>query len=96
MSEPELKKLLKHMQQDTPIRDDHSMVGKIIGEMYSEPMLPNATKGILDSTSGTTGNVLIRQDLEPVLYALFVKRFPVFDRLRKVPANGLTLLAPAA
>ncbi len=38
-------------------------------------------------TGGATA--LIRQDLEPLLYALFVKVFPAWDRFRKEPANGL-------
>lgn len=38
-------------------------------------------------TSG--GGALIRQDMEPLLYAAFVRRFPVWDRLSKVPSNGL-------
>ena len=46
---------------------------------------PNISK-LLDSSGGAA---LIRQDLEPILYSLFVKRFPMFDRLRKEPANGL-------
>jgi hypothetical protein len=46
---------------------------------------PNITK-LLDSSGGTA---LIRQDLEPILYSLFVKRFPMFERMRKEPANGL-------
>lgn len=32
---------------------------------------------------------LIRQDLEPILYELFVRQFPLFDRLDRIPANGL-------
>jgi len=36
-----------------------------------------------------TGSALIRQDLEPLLYAAFVRRFPMWDRLRKEPSNGL-------
>ncbi len=32
---------------------------------------------------------LIRQDLEAPLLALFVRRFPAFQRIRKIPANGL-------
>jgi len=32
---------------------------------------------------------LIRQDLEPVLYELFIRMFPAFDRMRREPANGL-------
>jgi hypothetical protein len=37
-----------------------------------------------------TGAALIRQDLEPVLYELYVRVFPAFDRFPKEPANGLT------
>lgn len=94
MTEPELKELFKHMAtQETPIRDDESMISKIIGEMYNMPFIPAATKSILDSTNTTTGNVLLRQDLEPILHSIFVKRFPVFERLAKIPANGLTHVA---
>jgi hypothetical protein len=46
---------------------------------------PNIAK-VLDSSGGAA---LIRQDLEPILYSLFVKRFPFFERIRKEPANGL-------
>lgn len=40
----------------------------------------------LDSSSGSA---LIRQDLEPVLQELFVREFPAWDALPKIPANGL-------
>lgn len=40
----------------------------------------------LDSGSGSA---LIRQDLEPIMYELFVREFPAFDDLPKEPANGL-------
>jgi len=33
---------------------------------------------------------IIRQDLEPVLYELFVREFPAFEMFPKEPANGLT------
>ena len=46
---------------------------------------PNIAK-LLDSSGGAA---LIRQDLEPILYALFVKKFPFFERIRKEGANGL-------
>ena len=36
-----------------------------------------------------SGNVLIRQDLEPLIHAAFVRRFPAFARVDKIPANGL-------
>ena len=48
----------------------------------SNPQIAKA----LDSSGGSA---LIRQDLEPILYSLFVKKFPFFDRIRKEPANGL-------
>lgn len=40
----------------------------------------------LDSGSGSA---LIRQDLEPIMYELFVREFPAFDDMPKEPANGL-------
>lgn len=46
---------------------------------------PNIAK-LLDASGGAA---LIRQDLEPILYSLFVKKFPFFERIRKEPANGL-------
>lgn len=46
-----------------------------------------AMRKFIDTVSG---NVLIRQDLEPLIYAAFVRRFPAFARVPKVPANGLT------
>jgi hypothetical protein len=57
------------------------------GQALSAGLLssPEITKA-LDSGSGSA---LIRQDLEPVMYELFVREFPAFDRLPKEPANGL-------
>ena len=46
---------------------------------------PNIRKAL--DTSG--GAPLIRQDLEPVLYELFIREFPAWDRFSKEPANGL-------
>jgi hypothetical protein len=34
-------------------------------------------------------SALIRQDLEPVLYELYIRNFPAFERFGKEPANGL-------
>jgi len=91
MTEPELRQLLKHtINNNTPINDDSNMTAKLIGEMHSSPVVPNAVKDvILDSTNTTTGNALLRQDLEPILHSIFVKRFPVWERLTKKPSNGL-------
>ena len=38
----------------------------------------------------SSASALIRQDLEPILYELYVREFPGFERMRKEPANGLT------
>jgi hypothetical protein len=50
--------------------------------MQSNPAIAKA----LDTTGATA---LIRQDLEPVLYELYIREFPAFDRFPKEPANGL-------
>ena len=92
LTEAELKqKLLHEMRQPHPVVEDsqRDMTQKILGEIRTAPTVPDAAKAILDSTSGTTGNVLIRQDLEPILHALYVRRFPAWERLTKKPANGL-------
>lgn len=90
MTEPQLRQLLKNtINNSAPIRDESDMSAKMIGEMHSSPMVPNNVKGILDSTSGTTGNVLLRQDLEPILHSIFIKKFPVWERLTKKQSNGL-------
>lgn len=41
---------------------------------------------VLDTTGGAA---LQRQDLEPMLYELFVRNFPAYQRMRKIPANGI-------
>ncbi len=38
-------------------------------------------------TAGATA--LIRQDLEPILYELYIREFPAWERFQKEPANGL-------
>ena len=48
-------------------------------------MDPDIAKAL--DTSGATA--LIRQDLEPMLYEVFVRLFPAYDRFPKEPANGL-------
>lgn len=57
------------------------------GELLNK--IAQADPGIRKLLDTTGGAALIRQDLEPMLYALFVKRFPLWDRIRKEPANGL-------
>lgn len=95
MNPVQLDRQLQYMMRQAPPKDDSGMTKELLREMRNAPFAPDAVKGILDSTSGTTGNVLIRQDLEPTLYALFVKVFPAFERLAKGPANGLVHAAGA-
>jgi len=44
---------------------------------------------IAKAADSTVLSPLIRQDLDPTIYKLFVKRFPLFDLIEKIPANGL-------
>lgn len=50
--------------------------------MAANPQISHA----LDSSGATA---LIRQDLEPLLYELYIREFPAWGRFRKEPANGL-------
>ena len=60
------EKLRWDMAQSTlNTKTDAEMSQKVLGEITTAPYIPTKLKtGILDSTSGTTGNVLIRQDLK--------------------------------
>lgn len=55
---------------------------QLVDAIARDPMLQRA----LDTTSGSA---LVRQDLEPFMYELFVRQFPAWDRFTKEPANGL-------
>jgi hypothetical protein len=56
----------------------------VFGNVARE-LQPDVAKAL--DTAGATA--LIRQDLEPVLYEVFVRQFPAYDRFPKEPANGL-------
>jgi hypothetical protein len=47
----------------------------------------SAIQKALDTTGGSA---LIRQDLSPFLISMFIQYFPAWQRIEKVPANGLT------
>ncbi len=89
----QLDRQLRYQMSQPPPRDEYGdMSRKVAGEMIGGPFTPDVVKNILGSASGTgltDGSALIRQDLEPTLYALFVKVFPAWERLSKAPANGL-------
>ena len=46
--------------------------------------------GVQKALDSSGAAALIRQDLEPILYELYIREFPAFDRFTKEPANGLT------
>lgn len=49
----------------------------------------NSNPELVKAIDSTGASALIRQDLEPMLYELFVREFPAFERFPKEPANGL-------
>lgn len=70
LSTNELDQMIQYqMRQPAPMDENGSVTKSIMGEVYNAPYTPASLKGILDSTGGTTGNVLIRQDLEAPMYA---------------------------
>jgi len=81
LSSPELTELFymqMSKQQGTPVGEDY-LLSQAMG---NDPVLSK----VLDTTGGAA---LQRTDLDPILYTLFVKMFPAYERFRKVPANGL-------
>src|SRR6266568_920519 len=89
MSTQEVGELLGYMAINPDFKDESKKSVDMVREIYNLQFAPPNLKGILDSTSGTTGNVLIRQDLEPLIYRLFVDEFPAWDRIVKLSSNGL-------
>jgi hypothetical protein len=67
MSAKDVGELLGYMAVNPDFTDENNTSLKMVREMYNLQFAPPNLKGILDSTSGTTGNVLIRQDLEPLI-----------------------------
>lgn len=49
----------------------------------------NVDPDISKAIDTSSASALIRQDLEPLLYELYVREFPAFDRFAREPANGL-------
>jgi len=82
LSAPELTHLfyLQLQKSDRGIAIGHDRL--LTAAMAQDPVISK----VLDTTGGAA---LIRQDLEPMLEQLFVKVFPAWQRIPKVPANGL-------
>ena len=85
-SDAELISIFSHQlrKTGTGIPVDYWIGGDrgLAAAMDADPQISKA----LDSSSG---GALIRQDLEPVLQELFVREFPAWDMIPKIPANGL-------
>lgn len=82
LSAPELTELfymqLAKTNTGVPLGNDY-LLSQAMG---TDPVISK----VLDTTGGAA---LQRIDLEPILYTLFVKTFPAYERMRKIPANGL-------
>lgn len=85
----ELKEQLDFLATQPPPADEQGIATNMFHRISALPV-PHRVKSILDSTSGTTGNVIIRQDLEPLIHLLFVRSFPLWDGIQKGQSNGLS------
>lgn len=63
----ELKEQLDFLASQPPPVDENGVAASMFQGIRAMDV-PTKVKSILDSTSGTTGSVLIRQDLEPILH----------------------------
>ena len=91
-----LNKFTYTADHERPSDPSGDMNRKMIGELFGRPEIAQQlNKAILDSTGGYTtgGSIFIRQDLEAIVHALFVRKFPLFDLLPKGESNGLTHVA---
>ncbi len=95
LTERQLEKRLELGMRATPPRDDHEINQKRVGELFDYVMKigsPQLQKDILGTTTTSglvSGAAMIRQDLQPEIYTLFVKKFPYYERIKKLPSNGL-------
>ena len=71
----------------------HSEVGIPLGQFIANGGAPLSaafsSPAMVKALDSAGASALQRQDLDPVLQAMFVKIFPAWDRIRKIPANGL-------
>ena len=79
--EPELKEALRERLLGLSERQLKARLQRQINENHATPLsrgdrdLSMITR-VLDTSVGSTGNVLPRVDLEQTIYSLFVKQFP--------------------
>lgn len=82
----------------TPVPEWAGQQGLAIGQAFSKGFQPLVKAGMTemgrvskDLVAGTTtaGGYLIRTDLEPLLYEVYLRAFPFAEALPSEPANGL-------
>ncbi len=90
VSNANLKRMIDHQLvkgaaegQGIPLSRWASSRGTV--EVMQNGFGPDVIK-LLDTAGGSA---LIRQDLEPLLYVGFVRRFPLWERITRQPSNGL-------
>ena len=95
-----LQKAVYTANHQRPADESGDMNRKMVGELFDGDskhgaLVPQIQKAILDSTGGYTsgGSVFIRQDLEPIIHALFISRFPLFEMMPSGSSNGLVHVA---
>jgi hypothetical protein len=96
MTPLEIEQNLIHMASQPVTREKRTeqqeLTKNVLGDILSTGIGGELVrKSILDSTGGGTsgGSVLVRQDLEAPLYALYVQNFPAWQRIRHAQSNGL-------
>lgn len=67
--------------------DGFAITQKLLQDLREDIRVPPTIKSVLDTIAGAP---LVRQDLDPILHALYVQNFPGWDRMKKVEANGLS------
>lgn len=75
----------------TQVNQSSLIEAKLHGAL-SKGLFDKAAAKALDTTlsGGVGGGALIRTDLEPLLYEAYLRYFPVIDRVRSFPSNGIT------
>lgn len=63
--------------------------GRALERALSNGTFEGATAKALDSAAGGAGVALVRTDIEPILYEAYLREFPMLQRMRTFPSNGL-------
>lgn len=92
-STPELLAMFadQAMRKDLGVPIDQWVANSNNPQAYLDALQRKGGEGqlVLKAMDTAGAGALIRQDLEPLLYPLFVRNFPAWDRINKIPANGL-------